>query len=476
MNQLASATFPEAKLQMTSDTATMIATWWATGKTLPKKAAVYYLIIHEGQIAASITRTLDINKSTTSRWIKKLIDEQYIVQSNNFIEHQKEMEQVRKGSVSLRFKAYKPGPRSVEMENNITKLRANMGVHREQAIWTPLPGGVMPVIDIHRLDWNLPIDKNGARGGKAHQFDIQQLERMGVRPSGRVVRGWQSFTAPEIETEVGTWKVHFKRKVKETEQGLEYGDWCDGHPVRLTMPGRMPVTAEEAMDEDSIKQRVAKVLWDLMGQLSKEYGWTFGFPKQKNSQEMEFGVSRYDPELAKEVIRRRKSGEPRMLPMADGITADGSHDLLKDNIVHLDAKTGKQAAMQANPVMTLDSLMKVVEGVGENVGQLASEQIEIIEENAVNTTTRIADNMQTELLNLIERMNNTYEQMIVREEERRLREEERRNALWNETFEADRAAFAERMGRAITRFEQSLRGRGISLEDGQMILTDFEQP
>ena len=109
-------------MHMTSDTATMIATWWATGKTLPKKAAVYYLIIHEGQIAANITRTLGINKSTTSRWIKKLIDEQYIVQSNNYIEHQKEMEQVRPGSVSLRFKAYKRGYRSVEMENNITKL------------------------------------------------------------------------------------------------------------------------------------------------------------------------------------------------------------------------------------------------------------------------------------------------------------------------------------------------------------------
>ena len=162
--------------------------------------------------------------------------------------------------------------------------------------------------------------------------------------------------------------------------------------------------------------------------------------------------------------------------MADGITADGSHDLLKDNIVHLDAKTGKQAAMQANPVMTLDSLMKIVEGVGENVGQLASEQIEIIEENAVNTTTRIADNMQTQLLNLIEKMNNTYEEMITREEERRLREEERRNAVWNDTFEADRASFAERMGRAITRFEQSLQGRGITIEDGQMILSDFEQP
>jgi hypothetical protein len=32
------------------------------------------------------------------------------------------------------------------------------------------------------------------------------------------------------------------------------------------------------------------------------------------------------------------------------------------------------------------------------------------------------------------------------------------------------------MGRAITRFEQSLQGRGITIEDGQMILSDFEQP
>lgn len=461
---------------MTLENATMFATRLFSRKTLEKKAAVYYLLMHERMIAASVTRTLEINKSTTSRWIKKLIDEQYIVQSNSFIEHQKEMEQVRKGSVSLRFKAYKPGPRSLEMENILTKLRSNKGVHQQEAVWTALPGGVEPRIDIHRLDWNLPLDKSGARGGKAHLYTIEELERKGVKPSGKVVNGWQSFSAPTIESEIGTWNVHFKRTVRKTENGLEYGDWCNGHPVRLTMPGRYIVSAEEALDESAIRQKIANALWLAMGHLSKEYGWSFGFPKQKNAQEIEFGVSRFDPQLAREVIRRRKSGEPRMLKITEGITADGSHDLLKDGIVHLDIETGKAAAMQANPVATLDSLMKNIEGVGENVGKLASEQIEIIEENAVNTTTRIAETMQTELLNLIERMNNTYNEMIVREEDRRLVEEERRNTVWNKTFEADRATFAERMRRAITSFEQALQGQGITLDDGQMILSDFEQP
>ena len=132
--------------------------------------------------------------------------------------------------------------------------------------------------------------------------------------------------------------------------------------------------------------------------------------------------------------------------------------------------------MQSNPVLTIDTIQKKLTEMAENTARVANEATETIEEHSVNTTTRIADNMQTELLNLIEKMNNTYEEMIGREEERRLTEEERRNQAWDEAFEADRAAFAERMNRAATRFENALRQRGITLEDGQMLLTDFVEP
>ena len=83
--------------------------------------------------------------------------------------------------------------------------------------------------------------------------------------------------------------------------------------------------------------------------------------------------------------------------------------------------------------------------------------------------------MQGELLNLVERMNNTFEEMLQREEERRVEEEERRNQVWNDAFEEDRESFRERMNRAVARFEQSLRDQGITLDEGQMVLTDFEE-
>ena len=43
---------------------------------------------------------------------------------------------------------------SKEMEKIIYKLQSQMGVHRDTPVWSPLPGGVEPRIDIHRLDWN----------------------------------------------------------------------------------------------------------------------------------------------------------------------------------------------------------------------------------------------------------------------------------------------------------------------------------
>ena len=462
---------------MTADSATIDATRWFSGTALGKKAAIYHLLINEKLIAARIADTLGKNKATISRWIRRLVTEQYVIQSNAFIEHQKEMEQVRKGSVSLRFKAYKPGPRAEEMEKTIRKLQSQMGVHRDTPVWSPLPGGVEPRIDIHRLDWNLPINTEGPRGGMPHERSIEQWAHQGVVPHGKEIRGWIHFAAPDIESAIGPWRVRFRRRMSHDDDGNPvYGDWCKPHPVRITLPNRMIITPEEAMDSSEINKRIADSLYAAMAELSKTYGWTLGLPRQRNSQQYEAGTLKFDPLLARLVKQRRASGEPRMMPMnADGsITADGSHDLLGAGFVHLDG-TPEQIAMQANPVMVMDTIHTKLTEMAETTAKVANEAIETIEENSVNTTSRIADNMQGKLLNLVERMNNTFDEVMGREEERRLAEEGRRNQTWNNAFDEDRAAFAGRMNRAVTRFEAALRRRGITLEEGQMLLTDFGQ-
>lgn len=462
---------------MTTDSATIDATRWFSGSALGKKAAVYHLLINEKLIAARIADTLGKNKATISRWIRRLVAEQYIIQSDAFIEHQKEMEQVRKGSVSLRFKAYKPGPRAEEMEKTIHKLQSQMGVHRDTPIWSPLPGGVEPRIDIHRLDWNLPLNNEGPRGGMPFENSIESWARKGVVPRGNEIRGWIHFAAPDIESAIGPWRVRFRRRMSRDDDGNPvYGSWCRPHPVRITLPNRMIITPEEAMDSPAINKRIADALYGVMAELSTTYGWTLGLPNQRNSQQYEAGTHVFNPELARRVKARRKSGEPRMMPMnADGsITADGSHDLLDAGLVHLDGPP-EQIAMQANPVMVMDTIHAKLTEMAENTAKVANESIETIEENSVNTSSRIADSMQGEMLNLIERMNNTFNDMIGREEERRLAEEGRRNEAWNDAFEEDRTTFVNRMNRAVTRFEEALRQRGITLEEGQMLLADFDQ-
>ena len=441
---------------MTNNTATIDATRWFSGTTSQKKAAVYHLLINERQIANRIAEILGKNKSTISRWINRLVKEQYIIQSNSFIEHQKEMEQVREGSVSLRFKPYKPGPRAKEMDATIHKLQSQMGVHRKTPLWSPLPGGVEPRIDIHRLDWNLPINNDAPRGGQPHERSIESWARMGVVTSGKEIRGWIHFAAPDIESAIGPWRVRFRRKVSTDEDGKPvFGEFCTPHPVRITLPNRMIVTPEEAMDSSSIKKRIADSLFHVMAELSKTYGWGLGLPNQKNSQLFEAGVLRYDPKLAELVKKRRKSGEPRMLPIADGITIDGSHDLLDEGFVHLDTETTEQAAMQASPVLVMDTLFKQMTEMAETNAKIANESIETIEETGVNATNRIAENIQTDMMNLTERMHNTFE--------------ERFNEHLERFFEVQQL----RVNRAIERFEARLRGQKITREEGQMSITEF---
>ena len=83
---------------MTNNTATIDATRWFSETTLQKKAAIYQLLINERHIANRIAEILGKDKATISRWVRRLCKEQYIIQSDSFIEHQKEMEQVRRFS------------------------------------------------------------------------------------------------------------------------------------------------------------------------------------------------------------------------------------------------------------------------------------------------------------------------------------------------------------------------------------------
>ena len=142
---------------------------------------------------------------------------------------------------------------------------------------------------------------------------------------------------------------------------------------------------------------------------------------------------------------------------SDGsITADGSHDLLSSGFVHLDAKTTEQAAMQANPVMVMDTIHAKLTEMAENTAKIANESIETIEEQGVSATNRIAGNIESEMLNLVERMHNTFEERF------------------NEHLEEFFAAQQLRVNRVIERFEARLRGQRVVNEEGQMVLTDFD--
>ena len=88
-----------------------------------------------------------------------------------------------------------------------------------------------------------------------------------------------------------------------------------------------------------------------------------------------------------------------MLELAEGITADGSHDLLKDG-VHLDCETPSQAAFQANPVNAINHLMKEEACDGGN-DRVADESVQTIEEHAVKGSESIQAQFENHMPNLL---------------------------------------------------------------------------
>lgn len=380
-------------------------------KPSEKVWVVYFLLTERGMIASRIADELDLNRSTVSRHIKKLNREQYIKQSHSFESHNKRIETTSKKSVTGFSKAYVKGGRSQEADKHVQRIMRQEGVRAEPT----LPGGAKPMIDIHRVDLNLPA----LEGGLPTQNHLTLDAWANVERPDKLIRGWAHVKGEPIETSVGAWNVYFRQKGAYREDGsIEWGEFCLPNPVRITLPDRWWVSPEECLDEDSIYKKLNAGIFEVSNAIQKKYGFKLGLPKQKTSQLFEAGALRYDPSLAEQVKEFRTASGKGMMPIAEGITADGSHNLLKDGFVHLDCETPMQAAMQTHPTKVLDHLLK--EGMEQmnQMRKVAEETVVTIEEQAVRSSDSITANFETHMATMVERMmnsfNNQFEQHLQR--------------------------------------------------------------
>lgn len=387
--------------------ATIDATWWGkSAKPSEMIWAVYELLVERGQIASRISEILGKNRSTVSRHIKKLEREQYITRSVGFEAHVKRIENTSKKSVSGYSKAYIKGNRAAEADRKISEIKGEVGVRAGPS----LPGGAKPMIDIHRIDINLPANTKSPNKGLPRGNILTNEHWDKVTYPDKLVRGWASIKGESIETSVGNWNVYFRRRGKKVGDHIEWGDFCLPNPVRITLPDRLWLTPEECLDEKGVNSRLMQGIYEVSAKIQKKYGFILGMPKSKNSQLYEAGALRYDPDLAEKVRRNRTASGKGMLEVAEGITADGSHDLLKDDFVHLDCETPLQAAMQANPVSVLDHLMKESLATVEQMRKVGEETIVTIEEHAVKSSDSIQQQFEGSMGNLVERMMNSFNQ------------------------------------------------------------------
>ena len=388
------------------DATTDATRWWLLAEKKQKVWAVYELLIHNNLIASRIAEQLELNRSTVSRHIRRLEREQYIVHSRRLADHLKRIEATSKRSVSGYSKAYIRGPRGNEADLILAGLKAEEGVRAGPTSANPLPGGTTAMIDIHRIDINLPA----VDGFQPHKFMNNSAWPL-VKPPERLNKGWGLWKAPQIESQIGHWNVYFRRRGRKNDEGeIVWGDFCMPNPVRITLPDRFWVTPEEALDDHGIRKRVDEAVWDVSISLQKMYGFRLGVPKPKRNQVFEAGALRYDPQLAQQVKDARTASGVGMLELAEGITADGSHDLLKDGFVHLDCENPSQAAFQANPVNAINHLMKEAKHAMGEMTRVADETVQTIEEHAVKGSESIQVQFENHMANLVERMMNSFEQ------------------------------------------------------------------
>ena len=456
--------------------------WWQSG-SVPRRGnarwIVYDLLINERLIAVRIAEMMEVGRPAVSKHIKSLLRDRFIARATGLEAH---YDQVKNGSVTGAHKAYIPGPKSQVAQERIKHLISSMGVSGTASTAKPpeasrLPAGVEPTIDLHRLDFQvklIPAPQGGYKQPVERSMD--DWEQRGLKPKPGRRQGFSLMGRPEhrsnwghwewepIETDLGTFKVHFKRRWRSIcdEDNQELGiDWEDWSPtVRITGP-RVHLTVQEALTLDNPEGPVGSEVVKIVSKITSELGFTLGLPMHR--QKPEYGVLIHDPELAKTIEERRKTN-PKMLEVADRITADGSHDLLKEGFVHLDCETPEQAAAQAAPIAAIDHTMNRMTDMMETFRAMTDNSMEAIEEHAVRATDNISGQLENQLGTIVQQLQYSMEESIVRMQQR-----------FNEWLDQFAQQQQERINRVIVRFEERLRGNADELREGQQTLFDWEE-
>lgn len=383
---------------------------------MDRKTEIYYLIIHEGLIASRISERLGIGRAAVSKQIKKLSSGGFIQKAENFLEHNKQLDQVVKGSATGKCNAYVKGPNSEVLESKIRESKGSEGGARgaeartgaDDAIanmdrladeWqiNRLPGGRKPYIDVHRIDYNLKVV-----GIVNKELFSRRVAKDFAEPKTLMRGNWGTWGPLEIATgaegELG-WNAYINRQFTKKENGL---DWlASATSVRLTLPKRIWITPEQARIEGLAKTLINNGLWECINHLGKEYGIQFGLPKERQSEE--YGVLWNDPSLAKRVK------EEGVVHIADGIHADDSHGLVSEGIVHIDTDSPVKAADVANPLAAFAGGMKGMREFFDNAQTILNETTVMMEERLLDSADRLAQINQDHVGIVVEQMSNSWQ-------------------------------------------------------------------
>ena len=264
---------------------------------MDRKTEIYHMIIHEGLIASRISERLGIGRAAVSKQIKKLSNGGFIKKAENFLEHNKQLDQVAKGSATGKCNAYVKGPNSQLLEDKIRESNTSEGGARgaeartgaDHAIdnmdrladeWqiNRLPGGRKPYIDVHRIDYNLKVVAIVNR-----ELFTRKVGKDFAEPKTLMRGNWGTWGPLEIATgaegELG-WNAYINRQFTKKEGEV---NWLAGATsVRLTLPKRIWITPEQARIEGLAKSLINNGLWECINYLGKEYGIQFGLPKKDN--------------------------------------------------------------------------------------------------------------------------------------------------------------------------------------------------
>jgi len=383
---------------------------------MDRKTEIYYMVIHEGLIASRISERLGIGRAAVSKQIKKLSSGGFIQKAENFLEHNKQLDQVAKGSATGKCNAYVQGPNSQLLEDQIQENKSSEGGARgaeartgaDDAIdnmdrladeWqiNRLPGGRKPYIDVHRIDYTLRVV-----GIVNEELFSRKVAKDFAEPKTLMRGNWGTWGPLEIATgaegELG-WNAYINRQFTKKNDGLKW--IANATSVRLTLPKRIWITPEQARVEGLAKSLINNGLWECINHLGKEYGIQFGLPKERQSEE--YGVLWNDPSLAKRVK------EEGVVHIADGIHADDSHGLVSEGIVHIDTDSPVKAADVANPLAAFAGGMKGMREFFDNAQTILNETTVMMEERLLDSADRLAQINQDHVGIVVEQMSNSWQ-------------------------------------------------------------------